>query len=244
MKTTSFATRTYTPAIRPRFAGDLAKRLFDITLSAIALLLAFPVMLAIGLAIRLLDGAPVFYVSERMLAPERGFKLLKFRTMHAAKREPRPINRRDMVRVTRLGRCLRRLRLDELPQLLNVLRGEMSLVGPRPPLRAQVEKDPRLYRSLLRQKPGLTGLATLAVHGVETMRLARFRSENEAMEYHRGVLLPRKAFLEQVYSRHRSVALDAAILISTVVRVSAGGGRFRPPRRSRRGLGGFRNAIF
>ena len=244
MKTTSFATRTFTPAIRAGGTKALAKRVFDVVLAAVGLLLTLPVMVAIALAIRLVDGAPVFYVSERMRTADDGFNLLKFRTMRATRRPPRQMSWRDASRVTRLGQRLRTLRLDELPQLWNVLRGEMSLVGPRPPLRQQVLQDPVLYGRILKQKPGLTGLATLAVYGIESGRLLRLSTERDAVEYHRRVLLPRKAFLDQTYGRNQTVLLDASILFCTVLRVAMRGRRVRPLRRSRRDRGGFRIAIF
>ena len=121
------------------------------------------------------QGRPILYLSERMRTPEQGFALVKLRTM-----APAPdgvdggVSGADKAaRITPLGRHLRRLRLDEVPQLWNILRGDMSFVGPRPPLREFVERFPDLYARVLACRPGITGLATLVYHAHEERLLSR-----------------------------------------------------------------------
>ena len=110
------------------------KRLFDIVLALLlAVVLILPIV-AIGLAILIIDGRPVFYASKRMKAPGKSFTLWKFRTMTSEARDASVSSAYKNSRITSLGRVLRRKRLDELPQLWNILRGDMSFVGPRPPL--------------------------------------------------------------------------------------------------------------
>ena len=163
-----------------RWAG-VAKRGFDIIVAALALVVLSPLWLVIALLIRLDSRGPVFYRQERVGMDGRIFLFLKFRTMRAgaddaAHREyqrkliagasdtnlgdeRRPVYKlHDDPRVTRVGRALRRLSLDELPQLLNVLRGDMSVVGPRPPIPYEVEAYELWHRKRLDMKPGLTGL--------------------------------------------------------------------------------------
>jgi lipopolysaccharide/colanic/teichoic acid biosynthesis glycosyltransferase len=113
---------------------------------------------------------------------------------------------------------LRRWRLDELPQLWNVLRGDMSFVGPRPPLRRYVEAFPELYADVLRARPGITGLATLIYHAEEERLLApcRTAAETEAVYVRRCV--PRKAQLDLIYAARRDLCLDLWIMFATVFR--------------------------
>jgi exopolysaccharide biosynthesis polyprenyl glycosylphosphotransferase len=147
-----------------------AKRLLDIVLSASALVLSFPIAVALALAILREDGRPFFFRQERVGLHGRRFRVLKFRTMkHNAEQllpELLPLNEvngqafkvTNDPRVTRVGRFLRRTSLDEVPQLWNVLRGEMSLVGPRPPLPSEVQEYDVWHRRRLSMKPGITGL--------------------------------------------------------------------------------------
>jgi len=146
------------------------KRAFDILFSIAVLLAVFPIMLLIALAVRFDSNGPIFYVSERIGKRGRVFPCFKFRTMvkdaEKRKKELAALNERDGIlfkmtndpRITRVGRVLRKYSLDELPQLFNILRGEMSLVGPRPPIASEVEKYELEHFRRLEVTPGLTGL--------------------------------------------------------------------------------------
>jgi exopolysaccharide biosynthesis polyprenyl glycosylphosphotransferase len=154
----------------PRTIAIALKRAGDIVLSLLALIAALPTMLAIAIAIRLEGPGPIFYTSERIGRRGRIFPCFKFRTMVSnadqLRKEMESLNERDGVlfkmkndpRITPLGRFLRKYSLDELPQFFNVLRGEMSLVGPRPPLASEVEKYDLEHLRRLEVPPGLTGL--------------------------------------------------------------------------------------
>lgn len=154
----------------PRVISTGVKRAADIGFSLLALIAAAPAMLAIAIAIRLQSDGPVIYVAERIGKRGRVFHCFKFRTMVANADQLRTnldaLNERDGIlfkvkndpRITRLGRFLRKYSLDELPQFFNVLRGEMSLVGPRPPLASEVEKYQLEHLRRLEVLPGLTGL--------------------------------------------------------------------------------------
>jgi lipopolysaccharide/colanic/teichoic acid biosynthesis glycosyltransferase len=122
-------------------------------------------------------------------------------------------------RVTPAGRWLRRFRLDEIPQLWNILRGEMSFVGPRPPLRQYVDRFPEVYARVLRSPPGITGLATLALHGWEERILSACRTAGETDAIYARRSIPRKARLDLIYQRHASVGFDAALLLRTAGRL-------------------------
>jgi lipopolysaccharide/colanic/teichoic acid biosynthesis glycosyltransferase len=196
-----------------------SKRVFDL---AIALLLAVPLSLVIaliGISILITDGRPVFYLSERMKTPLQGFTLVKFRTMRPDAGDGGVTGGDKTSRITRLGGFLRRSRLDELPQLWNILKGDMSFVGPRPPLRRYVEGFPDIYGAVLLSRPGLTGLATLYFHRHEQRLLAACTSANETEALYRRVCIPRKAQLDLLYQAHRSLCLDIWLMIRTVLRV-------------------------
>ncbi|MFB2531551.1 sugar transferase [Paracoccus sp. p4-l81] len=193
-----------------------AKRLFDIIVALIlAVILAIPVALT-AILILLRDGRPVFYISERMKTPTQGFNLVKFRTMTTVASDSGVSGGDKSSRITRTGHFLRRTRLDEVPQLWNVLKGDISFVGPRPPLRQYVERFPEIYREVLKSRPGITGLASVYFHAHEEKLLARARTTAETDAIYSRACVPRKARLDLIYQRRRNVCMDAAIMLKTV----------------------------
>jgi len=192
------------------------KRLFDILLALTLLLPGVVLMLLIAVAILVVDGGPVFYRSERMRDADRAFGLLKFRTMRPDDGDHGVTGGDKAARVTRTGRVLRAARLDELPQLWNILSGDMSFVGPRPPLRRYVEDRPELYRAVLRSRPGLTGLATLIFRAYEERLLAACDTAAETDRVYRERCVPKKARLDLLYQRKQSFLYDIAILRRTI----------------------------
>ncbi|KAA9010370.1 sugar transferase [Histidinibacterium aquaticum] len=194
------------------------KRLFDIFFALLLGVVLLPVILGIALWIRLRDGAPVFYLSERMKTPEEGFMLVKFRTMRVVAEDSGVSGGDKAGRVTRTGRVLRRTRADELPQLWNVLKGDISFVGPRPPLRQYVERFPDLYREVLKSRPGITGLATLVYHGHEEWLLSRCRTTEETDAVYSRACVPRKARLDLIYRENRSFCFDLVLMGRTAAR--------------------------
>ena len=197
------------------------KRAFDIILTLLLLTVTWPIILAIMIVMLWREGGPVLYVAERMKTPEQPFNLIKFRTMsHAPEDQNTGVTGGDKAsRITPIGRKLRRYRLDELPQLINVLRGDMSFVGPRPPLRQYTEKFPDLYGQVLRSRPGVTGLATLHYHRHEERLIASATTAEETETIYATRCVPRKAKLDLIYQRHASVCFDIAILWQTLAKV-------------------------
>mgnify|MGYP006273457051 CR=1 FL=1 len=192
------------------------KRLFDIALALVLLVPALPVIGGVAALILVRDGRPAIYASERMRSPDRAFTLWKFRTMAVDAGPEVGVSGGDKRhRITPIGAVLRRTRLDELPQLFNVLRGDMSFVGPRPPTRHYVERFPELYARVLRCRPGITGLATVMYHSHEEwlLRDTATAAETDAVYCRRCV--PWKAHLDLIYQRHRSMALDLYLLYLT-----------------------------
>jgi lipopolysaccharide/colanic/teichoic acid biosynthesis glycosyltransferase len=121
-------------------------------------------------------------------------------------------------RITRIGRILRKTRLDEVPQLWNVLKGDMSFVGPRPPLRLYVERFPALYAQVLQSRPGITGLATLSFHRHEERLLAECRSAAETDAAYARRCVPRKARLDLIYQNRRTICFDLLLMLKTLAR--------------------------
>jgi lipopolysaccharide/colanic/teichoic acid biosynthesis glycosyltransferase len=195
-----------------------SKRLMDIILAVLIGVLALLPFLIISLLL-LRDGRPIFYVSERMKAPGQPFALFKFRTMRGATQNEGVSGGDKLSRITPLGRILRRARLDEIPQLWNIVRGDMSFVGPRPPLRVYVERFPELYAKVLQSRPGVTGLASLHFHGHEEWLLSRCRTAEETDDVYARRCIPRKARLDLIYQRRRTLCLDIAIIGQTFGRV-------------------------
>ncbi|GGG78793.1 sugar transferase [Salipiger pallidus] len=194
------------------------KRLLDVVLALVLLIVLSPLVIGVALAILLLDGRPVCYFSERMRTPTEGFCLWKFRTMKPDAADRGVSGGDKSARITRTGAVLRRYRLDELPQLWNILRGDISFVGPRPPLRQYTKKFPALYERVLASRPGVTGLATLAFHRTEERLLARCRDVDETEEIYCRRCVPQKARLDLIYARNRTICYDLRLIAATVLR--------------------------
>lgn len=205
--------------IETHISMHFAKRCFDLIVATVVTIFAIPIMLCIAVLILLKDGRPIFFISERMKAPSTPFQLFKFRTMLCVpdSHDVGVTGGDKANRITPTGRLLRKYRLDELPQLINVFLGDMSFVGPRPPLRQYTEAFPRVYRAVLQSRPGVTGLATLHFHRHEERLIARSNSAAETEEIYTTRCIPRKATLDLIYQRHASVWFDAKILWKTAL---------------------------
>lgn len=197
----------------------LSKRLFDLGLALLALPVLLLLTVVVALVLLLVQGRPVFYGSERMKTPGQGFTLWKFRTMSVAAEDSGVTGGDKAARITPAGALLRRTRLDELPQVYNILRGDMSFVGPRPPLREYVERFPELYAQVLRSRPGITGLATLKYHAHEARLLQRCDSAAETDAVYARICVPAKARLDLIYQSHQGLCFDFAILLQTLSKI-------------------------
>jgi exopolysaccharide biosynthesis polyprenyl glycosylphosphotransferase len=192
----------------------VSKRILDVAGALVLLILSFPVIIAASVAIKREDGwgAPLFYRQTRVGAGGKSFELIKFRSMRVdAESDGKAVwASRNDDRVTNVGRILRKTRIDEIPQLFNVLRGSMSLVGPRPErphFVAELEKCVPYYAERHRIKPGVTGWAQLMYPYGASREDAR-----EKLQY------------DLYYLKHRSLMLDLVILLQTVEVVLFGKG--------------------
>lgn len=198
------------------------KRAFDIVFSLLLIVILWPVILGLAIWIKLVDGGPVFYAAERMRSPTEAFTLWKFRTMTPDLADSGVTGNDKATRITRTGQTLRRTRLDEVPQLWNILRGDISFVGPRPPLRRYVLSHPEVYQKVLKSRPGVTGLATIKFHRHEEWILSRSACATETDALYARRCIPRKARLDLIYQQNLTFCLDVRILLDTL-RQKAGG---------------------
>jgi len=192
------------------------KRAFDIVIAFFGLLLLSPVLLVVAFLIWRDSGHPIFFTQERIGRQFRPFFIYKFRTMvKDASQRGRAITVGDDPRITRVGRLLRKTKIDELPQLLNVLKGEMSFVGPRPEVRHYVDLFRADYEKILTIRPGITDLASLKYRDESTLL---GQSQNPEEEYLKR-LLPEKIMLAKAYLEHSSFFFDLQLIFKTVLRL-------------------------
>ncbi|MGE3371436.1 MAG: sugar transferase [Rhizobiaceae bacterium] len=198
----------------PRPAYEASKRIFDIVFSLIGIAIALPVLLAIALALRFSSPDPVLYRGVRTGLAGVPFSILKFRTMAVGSDAGAGTTSRNDPRVTRLGRFLRRYKIDELPQLFNVLRGEMSFVGPRP----ELPRYTALYRGdeklILTVRPGITDYSSIVFSDLGTL----IGDADPDREFETKVL-PEKNRLRIRYVRERGFWLDLKLIAATFVRI-------------------------
>lgn len=192
------------------------KRIFDLFFASLLVIILGPVFVWLVWYIWRKQGRPLFYVAERMKTPTQPFKLYKFRTMTVVNEDQGVSGAHKASRVTKTGAWLRAKRLDEFPQLWNILRGDLSFVGPRPPLREYVERFPEIYREVLKSRPGVTGLATIRFHKHEDRLLSRCSTPEQTDYIYCRICIPRKARLDLIYQRHRSTCYDFDLVFQTI----------------------------
>lgn len=196
----------------------MVKRTMDLALSAIGLIICLLFFAFISLLVKIDSPGPVFYLQERIGWKMRPFLLFKFRTMHvnADRLTAITVGARD-PRITRVGYYLRKFKLDELPQLINVLRGDMSLVGPRPEVKKFVDLYNVQQQHVLSVRPGITDLASI-----------QFRNENEMLngkpnpvDFYIRDIMPVKLQLNLEYIQRQSLWMDFKIILKTIILVFA-----------------------
>ena len=194
----------------------MAKRLFDIVSSGIGLLCLAPVFVVMAIWIKLDSRGPVFYRQTRVGRYGRDFRIFKFRSMRVGSDKGRQITvgERD-PRITRSGYFIRRYKIDELPQLINVFLGDMSIVGPRPEVRKYVDLYSEEQRKVFQVRPGITDLASI-----------KYRNENELLSqvddpdtYYIDVIMPDKLAINLEYRRHQSFMGDIKIIFNTLFKI-------------------------
>jgi lipopolysaccharide/colanic/teichoic acid biosynthesis glycosyltransferase len=192
------------------------KRIFDACTSFLGIVLLSPIIFVIAAAIKVTDQGPIFFTQSRVGMGFRTFRFIKFRTMidQAEKVGPQITIETD-PRITRLGRFLRTTKFDELPQLLNVLRGDISLVGPRPEVPKYVKAYERDYREILEIRPGITDFSAIEFMD-EQVRLQKFDDPEDA---YLKVVLPQKIIIYKKYLREMSFRTDLKLIVLTLLKM-------------------------
>ncbi len=198
----------------------MLKRLFDLFFSIAGLIVLGPVFLVLAIWVKVSDWGPVLFRQQRIGLDGRPFWILKFRSMvvNAAAAGP-GITRKGDARITRVGRILRKAKLDELPQLWNVMVGEMSFVGPRPEVPEYVARYTAEQRRVLALKPGITDLATLEFRNEEELlqkESGNGESRNELDRFYLEYCVPRKIQLNLEYARRAGLLQDVLIILHTL----------------------------
>jgi len=202
--------------INDRFYLKFGKRIFDLLLGLLILILILPLILLIAVIIFIKDGAPVLFIQYRLGKDFKKFKLFKFRTMINDTEPTGPIvTRSGDPRITKTGKFLRKYKIDELPQLWNVIKGEMSLVGPRPERAEFVNQFQKDYRTILSIKPGITDYASLEYRNEEEL----LKNSPNYEEIYIQEILPRKIQLYKAYIDNISFGTDLKIMFQTAWRI-------------------------
>lgn len=195
-----------------RRLNDAIKRCVDILVATIALVVLSPGLLVVAAAIKLDSRGPVFFRQTRIGRQFRPFRILKFRTMTDAPATGPQITASNDLRITSVGRWLRRSKLDELPQLFNVLCGNMSLVGPRPEVPKYVEMFREDFREVLSVRPGITDPASICFRNEEQL----LAQESDAERAYVDKILPAKLALAKAYVRGGWLGSDLILIIKTL----------------------------
>lgn len=195
----------------------MTKRLFDIIFSLVGLIIASPIILLVALVVKLTSPGPVFYKGIRIGKNNRPFKMLKFRTMVVdADKIGGPSTSADDPRLTKIGLFLKKYQLDELPQLLNILKGDMSFVGPRPEVKMYVELMTQEQKNvILSLRPGLTDWASLwNFHEGEILK-----GSSDPEKTYLEKIRPEKIRLQIKYVKERNFLTDLGIILKTIIKV-------------------------
>jgi lipopolysaccharide/colanic/teichoic acid biosynthesis glycosyltransferase len=191
------------------------KRIFDLIFSLVGLVFCFPIFIIVAVLIKLDSKGPVFFRQERIGKNFKSFKIYKFRTMENDAGEERPkITVGGDSRITGMGKFLRKHKIDELPQLFNVLKGEMSFVGPRPEVKEYVQLFKSDYKKLLRIRPGITDPASIKYSDEESVLAF---SEDWEEEYKKKIL-PEKIDLSLRYVENHDIMTDLKLILKTILK--------------------------
>ena len=192
----------------------MLKRTFDIVLSIFAIFLLFPSFLVVSFLIVIDSGFPIFFLQKRIGRDAKEFNIIKFRTMKK-NNENITITVSDDSRITRIGKYLRKTKIDEFPEILNVLFGQMSFVGPRPDVKGYADKLKGANRKILALRPGITGPASLKYYNEEYI----LSQKSNPKKYNDEVIFPDKVKINMDYFHNRSFFLDLKIIFATIFRV-------------------------
>tara|TARA_Y100000385_G_scaffold105733_1_gene109547 strand:+ start:327 stop:911 length:585 start_codon:yes stop_codon:yes gene_type:complete len=192
------------------------KRLIDFIMSFTALILLSPFLLFISILVKISSNGSILFVQERVGKNGILFKMIKFRTMYEDHNDNNTISVKGDSRITKLGYFLRKYKIDELPELINVLFGDMSFVGPRPDVKGYADKLKGDHRKILKLRPGITGPASIKFINEELL----LSQQKNPKFYNDNVIYPEKVRINLDYFYNNSIWIDFKIIFATIFRIS------------------------
>jgi len=191
------------------------KRLFDITATLIGLIVLFPTFIVVSVLVKTFSEGSVFFVQKRIGKNGKVFQMIKFRSMAVIQSSDSTISVKGDMRVTKIGAFLRKYKIDELPELFNVLKGEMSIVGPRPDVSGYADKLEEEYVLILELRPGITGPASLKYANEEEI----LALQEDPVKYNDEIIYPDKVKLNLDYYYNNNLWIDIKIIFATIFRI-------------------------
>ena len=190
----------------------MIKRLFDIIFSFLGILFLLPVFIIISILIKIDSSGPVFFLQERVGLNGKIFKIIKFRSMKEDHKNSLTVTVRNDKRITRIGKKLRKYKIDEIPELFNVLVGDMSFVGPRPDVPGYADLLKGNDRNILKLRPGITSLASIKYSNEEQLLL----EQKDPIAYNNDVVYPDKVKMNLNYYENNNIWIDIKIIFATL----------------------------
>tara|TARA_B100000614_G_scaffold226476_1_gene216766 strand:- start:178 stop:765 length:588 start_codon:yes stop_codon:yes gene_type:complete len=190
----------------------MTKRLFDIIFSFLGLVLLLPLFIIVSILIKVDSSGPIFFLQERVGLYGKYFKIIKFRSMKVNHNDSLTITLKNDKRITRIGRKLRKYKIDEIPELINVLIGDMSFVGPRPDVPGYTDLLKGNERNILKLRPGITSSASIKYSNEEQLLL----EQEDPIAYNDDVIFPDKVKMNLNYYENNNIWIDIKIIFATV----------------------------
>ena len=190
----------------------MTKRLFDIIFSFLGLILLLPLFIIVSILIKVDSSGPIFFLQERVGLHGKYFKIIKFRSMKVNQNDSLTVTLKNDKRITRIGRKLRKYKIDEIPELMNVLIGDMSFVGPRPDVPGYTDLLKGNDRNILNLRPGITSSASIKYSNEEQLLL----EQEDPIAYNNDVIFPDKVKMNLNYYENNNIWIDIKIIFATV----------------------------
>ena len=190
----------------------MTKRLFDIIFSFLGLILLLPLFIIVSILIKVDSSGPIFFLQERVGLNGKYFKIIKFRSMKVNHNDSLTVTLKNDKRITRIGRKLRKYKIDEIPELMNVLIGDMSFVGPRPDVPGYTDLLKGNDRNILKLRPGITSSASIKYSNEEQLLL----EQEDPIAYNNDVIFPDKVKMNLNYYENNNIWIDIKIIFATV----------------------------
>ena len=193
----------------------MIKRLFDIIFSFVGIVFLFPVFIIVSILIKIDSSGPVFFIQERVGLNGKIFKIIKFRSMKTNHNNSLTVTLENDKRITRIGKKIRKYKIDEIPELINVFIGDMSLVGPRPDVPGYADLLKGESRNILKLRPGITSRASIKYANEEMILL----NEDDPIAYNNNIIFPDKVKLNLNYFYNNNIWIDIKIIFATLFAV-------------------------